>query len=174
MKGPSEQHFKNEIDKALGLGKFVVLAGCVPQADKGGYYKPYSTIGVQQVDQVVHVVEETLKGNKVSFMGNKRGRLEETSKIKKLGGAVLNLPKMRRNKVIEIIPVSTGCLNSCTYCKTKLARGDLASYTKGKEISQNRHEKLHVIAYNVSTFTSITVLDALHFKFGIKDSIQLF
>ena len=30
--------------------------------------------------------------------------------------------------MIEIISVNTGCLNACTYCKTKHARGDLASY----------------------------------------------
>lgn len=29
---------------------------------------------------------------------------------------------------IEIIPLSTGCLGACTYCKTKHARGQLGSY----------------------------------------------
>jgi threonylcarbamoyladenosine tRNA methylthiotransferase CDKAL1 len=38
------------------------------------------------------------------------------------------MPKIRRNKLIEIIAVSTGCLGQCTYCKTKHARGDLGSY----------------------------------------------
>jgi tRNA A37 methylthiotransferase MiaB len=40
----------------------------------------------------------------------------------------LDLPKVRRNALIEIIPLSTGCLGSCTYCKTKHARGKLGSY----------------------------------------------
>lgn len=40
----------------------------------------------------------------------------------------MNLPKVRRNPYIEIIPINTGCLNQCTYCKTKHARGDLGSY----------------------------------------------
>lgn len=47
---------------------------------------------------------------------------------KKDGGARLQLPKMRKNKLIEIIAISTGCLNQCTYCKTKHARGNLGSY----------------------------------------------
>jgi len=61
-------------------------------------------------------------GNVVRLLGPKRagGR--------KLGGASLLLPKVRRNPLIEIIPISTGCLNSCTYCKTKHARGELGSY----------------------------------------------
>ena len=40
----------------------------------------------------------------------------------------LDLPKVRRNALIEIIPISTGCLGACTYCKTKHARGHLGSY----------------------------------------------
>jgi threonylcarbamoyladenosine tRNA methylthiotransferase CDKAL1 len=38
------------------------------------------------------------------------------------------LPKIRKNPLIEILAINTGCLNQCTYCKTKHARGDLASY----------------------------------------------
>lgn len=30
--------------------------------------------------------------------------------------------------MIDIIPINTGCLGSCTYCKTKHARGKLGSY----------------------------------------------
>ena len=47
---------------------------------------------------------------------------------KKYGGASLSLPKVRRNPLIEIIAINTGCLNECTYCKTKHARGELGSY----------------------------------------------
>jgi threonylcarbamoyladenosine tRNA methylthiotransferase CDKAL1 len=52
---------------------------------------------------------------------------------KKTGGASLLLPKIRKNPLIEIIPINTGCLNQCTYCKTKHARGDLGSYPPGME-----------------------------------------
>lgn len=40
----------------------------------------------------------------------------------------LDLPKIRRNPYVEIIPLSTGCLGACTYCKTRHARGKLGSY----------------------------------------------
>jgi len=36
--------------------------------------------------------------------------------------------KLEKNPLIEIIPINTGCLNNCTYCKTKFARGNLNSY----------------------------------------------
>ena len=47
---------------------------------------------------------------------------------RKGGGASLALPKVRRNPLVEIIAINTGCLNQCTYCKTKHARGELGSY----------------------------------------------
>ncbi len=37
-------------------------------------------------------------------------------------------PQVRRNRHVEILPLSTGCLGACTYCKTKHARGQLGSY----------------------------------------------
>jgi len=40
----------------------------------------------------------------------------------------LNLPKVRKNPIVEIVPISRGCLGACTFCKTKDARGNLVSY----------------------------------------------
>ncbi len=40
----------------------------------------------------------------------------------------INLPQLRVNKEIAIINISQGCLNNCTYCGTKKARGHLKSY----------------------------------------------
>ena len=65
-------------------------------------------------------------GNSVRMLGQKK------EAGKKTGGASLLLPKVRRNPLIEIISVNTGCLNQCSYCKTKHARGELGSYPIGK------------------------------------------
>ncbi|KAM9310437.1 threonylcarbamoyladenosine tRNA methylthiotransferase isoform 1-T1 [Pholidichthys leucotaenia] len=123
VKNPAEDHFRNSIKKAQEQQKKVVVAGCVPQAQpRMDYLKGLSIIGVQQIDRVVEVVDEAIKGHSVRLLGQKKdgGR--------RLGGARLDLPKIRKNPLIEIISINTGCLNACTYCKTKHARGDLASY----------------------------------------------
>ena len=60
-------------------------------------------------------MEESLKGHTVRLLAKKEL-------------PVLDLPKIRKNKLVEIIPLSTGCLGSCTYCKTRHARGRLGSY----------------------------------------------
>ena len=123
VKNPAEEHFKNEVKRGLDSNKKVVVAGCVPQGKQSAeYLKGLSMIGVQQIDRVVDVVEETLKGNSVKMFGTKK---EEG---KKVGGARLDLPKIRRNPLVEIIAINTGCLNQCTYCKTRHARGELGSY----------------------------------------------
>lgn len=123
VKSPAEDHFRTAVEGGLREGKRVVVAGCVSQATpNAGYLRGLSIVGVQQTDRVVEVVEETLKGNSVRLLGSKKeGR-------RKAGGAPLTLPKIRRNPLIEIIAINTGCLNRCTYCKTKHARGDLGSY----------------------------------------------
>ncbi|XP_042207607.1 threonylcarbamoyladenosine tRNA methylthiotransferase-like [Homarus americanus] len=124
VKNPAEDHFRNEIKAGREAGKKVVVAGCVPQAaPRSEFIQGLSIVGVQQIDRVVEVVEETLKGNSVRLLGQKK------ESGKKQGGASLLLPKVRRNPLIEIISINTGCLNQCSYCKTKHARGQLGSYS---------------------------------------------
>lgn len=133
VKNPSEDTFRNEIESGMRNGKHVVVAGCVPQgAPKSDYLNGLSIIGVQQIDRVVEVVEETLKGHSVRLLQNKKvhGR--------RVAGAPLSLPKVRKNPLIEIISINSGCLNQCTYCKTKHARGDLASYPPAEIVERAR------------------------------------
>ena len=44
----------------------------------------------------------------------------------------LNQPLIRKDKDIAIIQISQGCLNECAYCATKLAKGNLKSYSISK------------------------------------------
>lgn len=45
---------------------------------------------------------------------------------------VLQGPHIRANKVVGIIPISSGCLGSCNYCIVRFARGKLKSYAPEK------------------------------------------
>lgn len=134
VKNPSEDTFRNEIQSANKMGKHVVLAGCVPQAaPKSDYMHGLSIVGVHQIDRVTEVVEETLKGHSV--------RLLQAKKLngKRVAGPQLALPKVRKNPLIEIIPINSGCLNACTYCKTKFARADLVSYPVEEIVQRAAH-----------------------------------
>jgi len=51
------------------LNKKLVLAGCVPQGQRNhGDLNGLSVVGVQQLDRVVEVVEETMKGTTITVM----------------------------------------------------------------------------------------------------------
>ena len=116
VKSPSQAAFLNMVTKSKSFNKKVIVGGCVPQAERNiPGLENCSIVGVSQIDKIDYIVEKTLEGNVVRFLENK-----------KLPS--LLLPKIRRNKYIEIIPISQGCLGSCTYCKTKQARGKLISY----------------------------------------------
>jgi threonylcarbamoyladenosine tRNA methylthiotransferase CDKAL1 len=117
VKDPSQAQFMHLVNKAKGEGQPVVVAGCVPQGDrKIPGLADVSVVGIQQIDRVVEVVEQSLQGHTVKLLAKK-------------DLPRLDLPKVRKNKLVEIIPLSTGCLGSCTYCKTKHARGALGSYS---------------------------------------------
>ena len=54
-------------------GKPVVVAGCVPQgAPTSKKWDGLSVIGVQQINRVVDVVEEALRGNTVKFLNRSK------------------------------------------------------------------------------------------------------
>ncbi|KAK9134658.1 hypothetical protein Syun_013988 [Stephania yunnanensis] len=117
VKSPSQSAMDTLILRCKSAGKPLVVAGCVPQGSRDlKELEGVSIVGVQQIDRVVEVVEETLKGHEVRVLNRKTL-------------PSLDLPKVRKNKFIEILPINVGCLGACTYCKTKHARGHLGSYS---------------------------------------------
>ncbi|KAL3845649.1 hypothetical protein ACJIZ3_003052 [Penstemon smallii] len=117
VKSPSQSAMDTLIAKCKSAKKPLVVAGCVPQGSRDlKELDGVSIVGVQQIDRVVEVVEETLKGHEVRLLTRKTL-------------PALDLPKVRKNKFVEILPINVGCLGACTYCKTKHARGHLGSYT---------------------------------------------
>eukprot|EP00933_Yihiella_yeosuensis_P004754 TRINITY_DN109165_c0_g1_i1.p1 TRINITY_DN109165_c0_g1~~TRINITY_DN109165_c0_g1_i1.p1 ORF type:complete len:603 (+),score=125.70 TRINITY_DN109165_c0_g1_i1:100-1908(+) len=118
VKHPSETRALNLVTNAQQAGKGVVLAGCVPSSNRklADTLEGVSMLDVSQLDRIVEVVEETVKGHTVRLM-EKRSDLPS-----------LSLPKVRKHKFAEIITINAGCLGNCTYCKTKMARGKVVSY----------------------------------------------
>ncbi|MFH1276124.1 MAG: tRNA (N(6)-L-threonylcarbamoyladenosine(37)-C(2))-methylthiotransferase [Candidatus Woesearchaeota archaeon] len=116
VKGPTENGFFTRLGelKKEHPYKILVIAGCIPQTDPEKL-KDYSIIGTKSIHHIVEVVEEALNDNIVKLLES--GEMPP-----------LNLPKIRKNPIIEIIPISRGCLSACSFCKTKAARGNLQSY----------------------------------------------
>jgi threonylcarbamoyladenosine tRNA methylthiotransferase CDKAL1 len=127
VKNLAESKFFKELRKWKNTNVKIVVAGCIPQAEKKlliDKLSDVSIIGTRQISSVVSVVEDTLNGKIVH-------NIENNSYNERL-----NLPKLRHTGIIEILPISEGCIGSCSYCKTKFARGNLLSYPKDKIILQ--------------------------------------
>ncbi|MDP3698416.1 MAG: tRNA (N(6)-L-threonylcarbamoyladenosine(37)-C(2))-methylthiotransferase [Nanoarchaeota archaeon] len=116
VKAPRENSFFTELEqfKKEHPYKIAIIAGCALQADKQKL-KAYALLGTKRIHNIVQVVEEALHDNVLQLLNN-----EEMPP--------LNLPRVRKNLLIEILPISRGCLGACPSCKTKKTRGNLASY----------------------------------------------
>ena len=114
VKGPTESKILKRLQELKDGYKIVILAGCIAQSEPDRF-KEFPIIGTKQIDKIVEVVEEALNNNIV--------RAIATNEM-----PALDLPVVRRNPVVEIIPINRGCLGFCTFCKTKSARGNLQSY----------------------------------------------
>jgi threonylcarbamoyladenosine tRNA methylthiotransferase CDKAL1 len=123
VKGPTEIKFWRRLNDLKNIKKEIIVAGCIAQT-ASEELKDFSLIGTTQVNNIVSVVEETINGNIVKLIA-----FEKNPR--------LNLPKISKNKIVEIVPISSGCMGEpCAYCKVKQARGDLVSYEKEAILKQ--------------------------------------
>ncbi|MFW6286006.1 MAG: tRNA (N(6)-L-threonylcarbamoyladenosine(37)-C(2))-methylthiotransferase [Nanoarchaeota archaeon] len=132
VKNLSEAKLFNDIKKYKLQNKKIIVCGCVPQAEKSYLktkLKDCSVLGVNDLDRVCEVVEETLKGVILQIVNPLYNRdINEKNRIKKEKLRLLTKSK-KKQSLQAIIPINEGCLNNCTFCKTKYARGNLFSYS---------------------------------------------
>jgi MiaB-like tRNA modifying enzyme len=120
VKNRSEFAFFREIETAKKLGKKIIAAGCIPSGNRNileTKLAGISVIDVNSIKEIAEVAKRTLNGERIVLFG-----IGKAQKI--------CLPRQRKNKVIAIVPISEGCLGNCSYCFTKLAKGNLFSYSE--------------------------------------------
>ena len=110
--------------------KPLVVAGCLPKAERHTvekFARNASMMGPNSIGKTLQVIETTLNGSKIVA-------LDDTD-LSKVG-----IPKVRLNPVVGIVEISNGCMSECTFCQTKLAKGDLNSYRIGDIVRQVKRE----------------------------------
>ena len=110
--------------------KPLIVAGCLPKAEQSNVEKfteNASLLGPNSLGKTLDVINSTL-------MGKKQIALED-SDLSKVG-----LPKVRLNSAVGIVEIASGCMSECTFCQTKLAKGDLSSYRLGDIVRQVQTE----------------------------------
>lgn len=116
VKGPTVNRMVERIKQLKKYSKPLIVAGCLTKTERELIEKiapNASLLGPNSVGKIVDVAAKTIKGKKVVVLAYSKNPL---------------MPKMRINKIIDIIQIATGCLSSCTFCSTRIARGLLKSF----------------------------------------------
>lgn len=126
VKDATEHKMLYRIRELTRARKPIVVAGCLPKADKDrieSMFPSVSMLGPQSIDRTADVVNSTLGGSKITIL--------EDSPYNKI-----NIPRVRLNPVVGIVEIATGCMSECTFCQTKLAKGEIRSYPPGEILRQ--------------------------------------
>jgi len=110
--------------------KPLIVAGCLPKAEKDTVEKfseNASLLGPNSLGKTLQVINSTLNGSRQIAL--------EDSDLSKVG-----LPKVRLNPAVGIVEIASGCMSECTFCQTKLSKGDLSSYRLGDVVRQVQTE----------------------------------
>ncbi len=129
VKGPTENRMIS-ILKKVPSNKKLVVAGCLPMINMERLDREVrfdGAVGPAAGESIVDVVRRIAKGERIVTLK------DASENMPKLG-----LPRVGRDSVISIIPISYGCLGSCAYCCVTFARGRLRSYAVEEIIEKAR------------------------------------
>ena len=124
VKTPTEQRM---IHRARMLSKYgpLIAAGCMAKSQPE-LLRPFSKVLIapRSINSIVEAAFLAIEGKEGDFLD--WGRLDKAS--------------YERDplELIGIVPIAEGCLGSCTYCITKLARGGLTSFPKRSILNRIR------------------------------------
>ena len=97
-----------------------------------------SVIGVHQIAHIDKVVNSLFSDSTFSLSSDEH--------------PPLNLPKIRKDEGVEIIPIALGCKGACTFCQTRFARGELWSYPIDDILQRVHDVSIYVLMTNSARF----------------------
>jgi MiaB-like tRNA modifying enzyme len=130
VKDTTEHKMMSRIRTMVRSGKPLVVAGCLPKADKAKIESASSSaslIGPNSINKAPDAVRSALSGDRLVAL--KDSQLDK-----------INIPRVRLNSVISIVEIANGCMSECTFCQTKIAKGWLRSYRIGDIVRQIRSD----------------------------------
>jgi len=118
VKTPTHNRMIYRIKKLTELKKPLIVAGCMPKVERKVIEKintKASLIGPDSIEKIVDVVKKTMPRHKIVF-------------LKDLRKPKICFPRVRKNPVVDIVEIASGCLGNCSFCQVKFAKGKLFSY----------------------------------------------
>jgi MiaB-like tRNA modifying enzyme len=126
VKDTTEHRMVSRIKAMSKSGKPLVVAGCLPKADRAkveALNSSASLLGPHSIENAAAVVGSALVGSRLVA-------LDDSAAEK------VNIPRVRLNPAVSIVEIASGCMSECTFCQTKLAKGWLRSYRIGDIMRQ--------------------------------------
>jgi len=126
----TERKILKEANYLKKKGKKIIVSGCLPLISFTECSKVADgIIGPTNISSISLIVKKALKGEKAIDI-----------KKKKIDKSDLCLKKKRgeRESCSTIIPIAEGCLGSCSYCATRLARKELSSFNVENIIKETK------------------------------------
>lgn len=125
VKTKTESKIKRRIQDLSKLykNKLMIIAGCMPETDKDSLKRLNPNLlllGTHHIRDIAKLLKDY----------NENNLIDEKEYLFIKNEEKLCLPKISHNKLISIIQISEGCLGECNFCKTKLAKGSLFSYSE--------------------------------------------
>jgi len=107
----------------------LILTGCIPRNSIDEFKAVIPNSPFVNTDNIDHIVEvvQSLENDKVI------DKLDFKKDIK------VGFPRRRKNKFIAIIPINEGCNDFCTFCSTKLIKGNTKSYPEEMILDEIKH-----------------------------------
>ena len=114
VKKQTEQRITDRLQRFSGLGKRLIVAGCLASANP-------------DIVRTAAPDASILSTSKISSINE---LISSDSRQELLGYSKVQKPALLRpvRSTIARIPISEGCLSACTFCETKFARGPISSF----------------------------------------------
>lgn len=119
VKAPTENKIIHLL-KEVPTDKRLVVAGCLPLIDFSRLTREVrfdAAVGPAFGEEIVDVVKRVVDGEKIIVLKDIQHK------------PTLDLPRVRLNPVVVIVPVTYGCVGECSYCCVHFARGRLRSFS---------------------------------------------
>lgn len=119
VKGATQNRITYRLSKLESQGKKMLVTGCMAGANSDiiEKYAPSASIArIQNIAEMPEAVKSASRGERQLLLEQRK-----TDRI-----SFYNAP----GSVIAKIPLSDGCLSSCSFCETKFARGALNSFSE--------------------------------------------
>jgi MiaB-like tRNA modifying enzyme len=130
VKDTTEHRMVSRIKAMSKSGKPLVVAGCLPKADR---------VKVESMNSFAsllgpHSIEKASAVVRSAFAGKRLVALEDSASDK------INIPRVRLNPAVSMVEIASGCMSECTFCQTKIAKGWIRSYRMGDIVRQIRSD----------------------------------